>query len=304
MARISVIGESLVDVVKRQPFPGGSPLNVAVGLSRLEHQVRFHTEFGMDEHGALIAKHLNQAGVLLADGTQRLVATNQAQVKLDETGRASYRFNITWDLPDDVVVPGTDLLHAGSIGAWLEPGSSKVLNVFRNSPLTQLRSYDPNIRAELASDREAVFERVQNMMRLSHVVKLSESDAAWLYPEAEPAAVLEHVLSLGPRLAVLTRGALGCMAQTSEYSLAQPAVLTDVVDTVGAGAAFMSGLLHGVLNSPLLTALPDLERPALEQAEVESALKYALCSAAAAVSHPGANPPNVLELTTLLAKNQ
>lgn len=304
MARISVIGESLVDVVNRQPFPGGSPLNVAVGLSRLGHQVMFHTEFGLDEHGAMIAEHLRQAGVVLADGTQRLVATNQAQVKLDGSGRASYRFNITWDLPNDVVAPGTALLHAGSIGAWLEPGGTKVLTAFRNSPPSQIRSYDPNIRAELTGDRDAVLERVETMMRLSHVVKLSQSDAAWLYPDADPSAVLDQVLDLGPQLVVLTRGALGCMARTAQEGFAQPARVTDIDDTVGAGAAFMSGLLHGILDSSLAQPLTGAGPSTLQSAAVKQALRCATASAALTVSRAGANPPGRAELAALLAENR
>lgn len=303
MTRISVLGESLVDVVDRQPFPGGSPLNVAVGLSRLEHHVTFHTEFGLDEYGGLIAEHLRRAGVHLADGTQRLIATNQAQVKLDAERRASYRFNITWDLPDDVVAPGTDLLHTGSIGAWLEPGGSKVLAAFENSPATQIRSYDPNIRAELATDRPAVLVRVEKFMSLAHVVKLSESDAAWLYPDSDPAEVLQRVLALGPQLVVLTRGALGCIAQTSTDSFAQPALVTEVVDTVGAGAAFMAGLLHGVLRSPMAEQLICSEQTRLDQAAVQHALRCALASASVTVSRSGANPPTAVELASVVASN-
>lgn len=304
MARISVIGESLVDVVDRKPFPGGSPLNVAVGLARLEHHVIFHTEFGLDEHGALIAEHLNRAGVHLADGTQRLIATNQAQVKLDAQRRASYRFNITWDLPDDVVAPGTDLLYTGSIGAWLEPGGSKVLAAFENSPASLIRTYDPNIRPELAADRDAVFARVQKLMSLAQVVKLSESDAAWLYPQWDPAEVLDHVLSLGPRLVVLTRGAMGCIAQTTSDSFAQPALVTDVVDTVGAGAAFMSGLLHGVLSSSLAGQLSEPDSGELDPVAVDQALRCALGSASLSVSRAGANPPSAKELSALLAAQE
>lgn len=303
MARVSVIGESLVDVVGRRAYPGGSPLNVAVGLARLGHQVMFHTEFGRDEHGELIAQHLRAAGVKLADGTQRLVATNQAHVKLGASGRASYRFNINWNLPDDVVAPGTELLHAGSIGAWLEPGGSKVLEAFEQSPRTQIRSYDPNIRSELAGDRARVLARVRHLMSRAHLVKLSESDAAWLYPEDEPAEVLDEVLALGPRLVVLTRGALGCLARTADDSFAQPSHPTPVADTVGAGAAFMSGLLHAVLSSRLSTGLLDA-RTALESQAVRTALDTALTSAALAVSRAGANPPQLDELSAALAENR
>ena len=54
-----VIGESLVDVVvgadgTRSEHVGGSPLNVAVGLARLDHRVTLATHFGRDAHGCLL----------------------------------------------------------------------------------------------------------------------------------------------------------------------------------------------------------------------------------------------------------
>ena len=69
-----VIGESLVDVVvgadgTRSEHVGGSPLNVAVGLARLDHRVTLATHFGRDAHGAAIGEHLAEAGVdLISSG--------------------------------------------------------------------------------------------------------------------------------------------------------------------------------------------------------------------------------------------
>ena len=60
---LTVIGEALVDVVRPhddapRTLPGGSPLNVAVGLARLGHPVRFIGRHGQDEHGQLVREHL------------------------------------------------------------------------------------------------------------------------------------------------------------------------------------------------------------------------------------------------------
>ena len=65
---LTVIGEALVDVVRPhddapRTLPGGSPLNVAVGLARLGHPVRFIGRHGQDEHGQLVREHLEGAGV-------------------------------------------------------------------------------------------------------------------------------------------------------------------------------------------------------------------------------------------------
>ena len=63
-ARFVVIGESLVDVVTAGSGPpvarpGGSPLNVAVGLARLGHDVLLVTRLGADRHGDLVRAHLD-----------------------------------------------------------------------------------------------------------------------------------------------------------------------------------------------------------------------------------------------------
>src|SRR5205809_835954 len=66
---ITVVGESLVDVVARQGHdeltvhPGGSPANVAVALSRLGQRTVLVTQIGADDYGALIRTHLENNGV-------------------------------------------------------------------------------------------------------------------------------------------------------------------------------------------------------------------------------------------------
>nr|MBW4094592.1 carbohydrate kinase [Acidobacteriota bacterium] len=58
---LTVIGEALIDEVSRSgsaavPHVGGSPLNVAVGLARLDHPVQLLTRTGKDAYGALISE--------------------------------------------------------------------------------------------------------------------------------------------------------------------------------------------------------------------------------------------------------
>lgn len=66
--RIAVIGEALVDVVPGgEALVGGSPLNVAVGLARLNLESVFHATVGDDEYGRQILESLNREGVMLPD---------------------------------------------------------------------------------------------------------------------------------------------------------------------------------------------------------------------------------------------
>src|SRR3954449_925671 len=93
--RCLVVGESLVDIVvppEGQPTlaPGGSPLNVAVGLARLGVDTELVTEIGEDDLGALLVEHLAASAVRLAEGSVvQGRRTNTATARLDESGAAS-----------------------------------------------------------------------------------------------------------------------------------------------------------------------------------------------------------------------
>src|ERR1700750_3461800 len=93
-----VIGEALIDVVMRDgrtlgEHVGGSPLNVAVGLARLDRSVDFLTWIGDDERGRRISEHLRASGARLADGSVEAARTATALATLDETGSATYMFD-------------------------------------------------------------------------------------------------------------------------------------------------------------------------------------------------------------------
>lgn len=290
MSRITVIGESLVDVVDGAAHPGGSPLNVAVGLARLGHEVQFYTEFGQDSHGRAIAGHLRQAGVQVAEGSVTGRSTSVAQVLMDEHSNAHYTFEIHQQIPPVQTAEGTDLLHAGSITAWIESSGQCILNAFTQAPEGTLCSYDPNVRPDLVEDRESALRRIELLFSLSHIVKLSDVDGQWLYPGFGPWEVLEHIASLGPAFAVMTQGGEGCIALAAGRRYDAAASPTTLRDTIGAGDAFMSGLLYGVLAEPELARILRSGAPA-KSAAIENALRHALTSAALTVAQAGANPP-------------
>ncbi|MEV8336907.1 carbohydrate kinase [Leucobacter sp. NPDC077196] len=289
--RALVFGEALVDVIDGTAFPGGSPLNVAVGLSRLGVATTLAARLGEDAHGAQIAEHLRASAVVFAQPVAG-AETSRAEVSLDASGQAQYRFVLDSELPA-VPLEGVDLVHTGSLGAVLAPGSDTVARAFEE-PGARLRSYDPNIRPDLMKDHDATLGQVERLAARSHIVKLSDEDAAWLYPGYEPDRVLARFLSLGASLAVLTRGAAGCVARFAEDDLSVPAERITVVDTVGAGDSFMAALLAAVLDGPLAPALL-ADRPPVA-GDVEHALKFAARAAGVTSSRAGANPPWTREL--------
>lgn len=300
-ARAVVVGEALVDVVRTaagqvHDHPGGSPLNVAYGLGRLEHEVSLLTRLGDDEHGKLLRSHLDAAGVHLFPGTVDDTPTSVARADIDVEGKASYEFEVEWSVPAVDLPSDLDLLHTGSIGAAVAPGAQEVLALLRSVHGLATTSYDPNVRPAFFTDPAQALALVESFVDTADVVKASDEDLAWLLPGEDVVEIAHRWQQRGPALVVVTRGGEGAVAVAGAGTLQVAAPPTHVVDTVGAGDAFMSGLLHALAVHDLLgaAALPRLRH--LPLGTLESLVTTAVTSASLTCERAGANPPTRAEL--------
>jgi fructokinase len=298
---VLVVGEALVDVVTRADgttteHPGGSPANVALGLARLGRETHLLTHVGDDDHGRLVADHLERSGVALVPGSVAAGPTSVARAVLDGEGSASYAFELEWALPSVPLPSDPVAVHTGSIAAVLQPGAATVERIVLGAHHRTTVTYDPNLRPDLMGAPDRVRPTVEMLVAASDVVKLSEEDAVWLAPGTAPEVLVEQWLRLGPSLVVLTRGAAGALAVCRGGRVSVPGEPVAVADTVGAGDSFMSGLIDGLWTADLLGGV---RRPALRQvppAVVEQVLRHAAAVAAVTVSRPGADPPTRAEL--------
>jgi fructokinase len=124
-------------------------------------------------------------------------------------------------------------------------------------------------------------------------VKVSAEDAAWIAPGVPLEDLAAQWIRHGPALVVVTRGADGVYALGPTGPVDLPGVPVDVVDTVGAGDAFMSGLLAALEDSGHLTR-DALAR--LDAADLTGALAFAQRVAAYTCTREGADPPWLSEL--------
>ncbi|MDP9027425.1 MAG: PfkB family carbohydrate kinase, partial [Actinomycetota bacterium] len=157
-----------------------------------------------------------------------------------------------------------------------------------------LITLDPNIRAALVGDHDAAVARIETLMEVVDLVKLSDEDAAWLYPDVAPAAVLTHLVALGPGLAIMTLGGEGSLLASGAALVEVPAPKTVVADTIGAGDSYMGALIHLVLTTSLGMQLR--QRSELWAEELGAIGAFASRAAAITVSRSGANPPRLDEL--------
>lgn len=299
--RALIIGEALIDEVRTQDgavtaHPGGSPANVAIGLGRLGRDVELLTWLGKDEYGERVSQHLAASRVALAAGSTDAATTSISIAHLDETGAATYDFELEWDVPAGAVAGDALVVHTGSIAAVLEPGAAGVLRILREARPTATITYDPNARPSLMGEPADALAKVEEILALADVVKVSDEDIAWLTGQ-EPEAVAPAWIEKGPRLVVVTRGGSGASAWTADgrrLDIAAPRV--DVVDTVGAGDSFMGGLIDGLWSAGLLGAGQRDAIGTADDAVLSEILERCARIAAITVSRAGANPPSSADL--------
>jgi fructokinase len=297
-----VLGESLIDIVpegadgERREYPGGSPMNVAVGLARLGRPTTLATWYGPDARGALIAAHLASSGVDVLPGSDKAIRTPTAEVVFDAHGSASYVFDLSWELPPLPDDARPLVAHTGSIGASLRPGADAVLAAMRALRSRATTTYDPNARPHIIGPADGVRPLMEALVETADVVKASDEDLAWLYPGTDPLDTARDWLARGPALVVLTRGPVGVVGLTRESELACPAPQVAIADTVGAGDSFMAGLIHGLWSADLLGAPRREALAAIPESTLQSLLESATRVAAVTLSRPGANPPWLAEL--------
>lgn len=314
-AYVLAVGEALVDEVRRPDgsaaeHPGGSIANVALTLGRLGREVRLATWLGPDARGDLVRGWLDESGVTLVRGSDGAERTSVAVATLDGDGSATYDFDLTWQVPAEALpggdtsaeasaqVGGSDAVavHTGSIAAMLEPGATQVRQLLEAARTTSTITYDPNARPAIMGSADEVRPRVEALVQLSDVVKVSDEDLGWLYPGADPVAVAREWQRGTPALVVVTLGGKGAVAVTDAGTVEAVAPRVEVVDTVGAGDSFMGALIDGLWQHDLLGADRREALDAVAPATVQQVLDRCCAVAAITVSRAGANPPRREEI--------
>lgn len=219
--------------------------------------------------------------------------TTRAVASVDAAGRASYEFlldgtsapQLTAAMLPDGLADDVEAISIGTLGLVLEPMASTLMDLVDREQSRRVIVLDPNVRPGLVPDR-AYRERLARAVSLSAIVKASDADLAWMYPDLDAEQAADRLIHEGVRLAVVTIGARGAFAAHGRVHVLVPAQPVHVVDTIGAGDAFAAALLawlhdHGALGTDL----------ALDAEQLRDALGFACRAAAITCSRAGADPP-------------
>ena len=292
-----VVGEALVDIVQHEGLSlgehvGGSPLNVAVGLALLGRPVDFLTWVGDDHRGQRIADYVHDAGVHLLPGSVGASRTATAVAELDEHGSATYRFDIDWQVPSHSAATAPLVVHTGSIATALRPGCDSVADLVQACAAATTVTFDPNIRPQFFANAQEALSRTEALVARCDVVKVSDEDMHWLQPDSPAEDLAARWLAMGPAIVAVTFGASGSYAICADGDVRIPAYPAEVVDTVGAGDAFMTGLIDALWDLELLGGNRRQRLREIGIDKLRHVLEVAALSSALTVARPGAALPD------------
>lgn len=298
---IWVVGEVLIDILPTGDVVGGGPANTAKALARLGYEVDFIDGISTDTYGVNARKDLTRDGVGLALSHISDKPTATATVRLDSTGAARYEFfikgtatfdfNASW-LPDASMLKPS-LLHIGTLASIIEPGAGVLFDwavqVGEFAPIV----FDPNIRPSVMSDPATYAATVEKWVSISSIIKLSDEDIKWLYPDETLDEVAHRWISGGVSCVVVTRGAHGLIGYTDHGMEEVDGAKVSVIDSVGAGDTVGAIIVEGVIAHSVA---------ALRGQVLNEVLYKAAVAAGITCSRAGAQPPYKHELTRAMEK--
>jgi fructokinase len=295
---VLVMGEALIDLVPSsddpdtyRAQPGGAPANVAAGLAGLGTPSWFAGALGGDGFARRIEKRLTAAGTELGLCARSVLPTALAVADPGPDG-TGYHFHLrdtaTFELTErGAQAAAFGAVYVGGLAAVVEPAAGAVAATARAGAAHSVLVVDPNVREDRTLDPGQGLRRLRELCSLAHVVKASDEDLAWLWPGTEPEETCRRLAREG-RLVVLTRGVRGSTGYTrSGEPVSVPAVPVRVVNTIGAGDAFMAGMLSWLSSSG---ALQRGGVATLPRARVQAMLVFASKVAASVVAQSGTEP--------------
>lgn len=304
MRKVYCFGEALIDFIgtpagqtlqNTKSFtkkPGGAPANVAVALARLNTPVNFIGKVGSDPFGDFLESVLKDEGVdtsFLKKASDPAHQTSLAFVSLDQNKERHFSFFRSpgadtqlyrEELPEKIF-DEFSIFHFGSISLINGPTRDCCLRLIDESTQDALISYDPNIRLNLWPSSELCRTTILETMGCADILKLSEDELLFLSQLADFETALEFIRDIFKGILLVSRGAKGARAYLNDHIIDVKAASCNVVDSTGAGDAFLGGFLAAVSR---------LWKPSgeLSSVECESALSLAVMAGSFAVQDYGA----------------
>ena len=304
MADVTALGELLIDFTPHgvsesgnvlfERNPGGAPANVLAMVSKLGGSTAFIGKVGEDDFGRFLSDNLRENGIDVSNiKYHREVHTTLAFVNLTPEGDRSFSFyrNPGADMTlepaeiDEELIKNSSIFHFGSISMTDEPSRGatlRAIEVAKNAGVTV--SYDPNLRPSLWRSLDEAKENILRGLRYADILKVSDEELGFITGESDLAKGSAILARQGVSAIFVTLGAKGSFYRIGEKTGLRSTYDTKVIDTTGAGDAFLGGVLYRVRDM----SLPELQ--GLGDAEIAAIVDFANAAGALAATQKGAIP--------------
>ncbi len=293
---IALFGEMILDIVEEQEtlyYAGGAPYNVAKRYSHLGKKCYFCSTIGNDKEGLILKSDLiNHPNITAFISQQEEYKSGVSKVSIDQNGERHFHFeeNRAYELLNDenvdMLISECDLFHFASLPLTSKQGEEKTekLMSFLNKQ-NKIVSFDVNLRPSLFASSAKLKETYLKILPLCDILKMSEDEAKIL-----------NISSSNLKkdcLLFITKGQEGAEVYYHDLHFSLPAIKCSCLNTLGAGDAFMAGVLY--MYQECKNSLPN---------SLEQILTFAIANGSYAVSHPLNDYPSKEKLINFIFSNK
>ena len=293
MSKVVSMGECLIDFIpssetEYKANPGGAPANVCACVSKLGGEGYYLGRVSTDSFGGFLMDEMEKSGIRLDYVTRDDIhKTTLAFVTL-KNGERSFSFyrDDTADLNFDAqdvnsnMFSKGDILHFCSLG--LASSTSRkahakaIMLAEKNGGIV---SFDVNMRETLWPSRKEMLDAIVGFMPYADIIKMSQEELAILSPEED----IKRIFAIADKasLMFITKGEEGSTVYSRDlnnYSVV--AHKCDVVDTTGAGDAYIGAILYKLSKGEAELSVENM-KDAMQFASVVSSL---VCSSKGALA--------------------
>ncbi|MBN3490923.1 carbohydrate kinase [Acholeplasma equirhinis] len=286
------VGEILFDYIETKPNqylknPGGAPANVAVLIKRLKGASSFIGSISLDSDGNELFKLLKEEDIDLSFVKRVSNPSMKAYVHLNQ-GERTFTFdrmdtadlNLSLESIKDIKFK-EDILHFCSLSLANEKNRLFHKTLIEAMKRSQgIVSFDVNLRLNLVYDLKEHKEIINEFLSHSDIVKLTDEEITILFSKEEKKAVLE-LLNQGVKIVLVSKGPNGATLYTKASELHIDAKKVEVIDTTGAGDAFIGAFLYKI-------DLLKIRKEDLDSYDFNEILKYSVDIATKTVTKLGA----------------
>ncbi|MDT3668141.1 fructoselysine 6-kinase [Cronobacter dublinensis] len=244
MKKLATVGDNCVDIYPQlgKAYSGGNAVNVAVYSTRYGMQPACVSWVGDDEYGQMLRRDLAQRGVDISHLPVKPGVTAQTQVELRNNDRilGDYTEGVMADFTvseDDLRwLSGFDIIHSAIWG-------------HADAAFPALKAAGKILSFDFADKWESPLWRTLPE-HLDYVFASAHEETPWLRDR------LQTVVECGAGVAIATLGEHGSLAWDGAQFWRMPPEPVEVVDTMGAGDAYIAGFLCAVATGlPLVDAM-------------------------------------------------